>query len=246
MNPDDYKKFYTIESNTYHNTRYGGLYGKLFEKLHHEWLTEILDNISNKQSVLEVACGTGHTSALISKLGINFTACDLTPAMIEQAKKRIERLSVQPKFMEADAIDLPFGSNSFDVVISTRFLHLFNYDKQEEVLSEMIRVLKPGGSLIVDFDNWINRWLMALPYLIYNLIRYKRIAPFSIYNKIGKTTKMIEKLGVNVHSSTGIGGTHLIGVAAFSFESAVKIGRIQRVKYCQLLSEQFVVHGYKK
>jgi SAM-dependent methyltransferase len=246
MNPDDYKKFYTNESNIYHNTRYGGLYGKLFEKLHHEWLTEILEHISNKQSVLEVACGTGHTSALISNLGINFIACDLTPAMIEKAKKRVESLPIKPKFMEADATNLPFDSNSFDVVISTRFLHLFNYDKQEEVLSEMIRVLKPGGSLIVDFDNWINRWLMALPYLIYNLIRYKRIAPFSIYNKIGETTNMIERLGVKVNSSTGIGGTHLVGVAAFSFAIALKIGRIQRIKHCRFLSEQFVVHGYKK
>ena len=245
MQPETLKYFYTNESGKYHKTRYEGLYGRIFKILHHETLTEILEKIPT-DNVLEVACGTGHTSELLSNLNIDFIACDLTPAMMNKAKERLAGKSVFPKFMEADAFNLPFEDNSFDLLISTRFLHLFKMDKQEELFAEFNRVLKPGGHLIVDFDNWTSRWIMAVPYLLYNLIRYQRIAPFSIYNKIAKTKSMLFKNGIRPIQTHGIGGTHLFLPALISFKLGLKLGQAHKKIPLRMFAEQFVILGQKK
>ncbi len=245
MQPNTYKDFYTNESDVYHSRRYGGLYGRLFQQLHHEILTEMLKKISTDK-VLEVACGTGHTSTLLSNLGIKSIACDLTPAMMNKAKVRLAGNKIIPEFMEADAFNLPFEDNSFDVLISTRFLHLFHMDKQEELFSEFNRVLKPGGHLIIDFDNWSSRWIMAAPYLLYNLIKYKRIAPFSIYNKIAKTQSMLLRNGIKPIKTQGIGGTHLVIPSMISFNMGLKLGRTHKQLPLRIIAEQFAILGQKQ
>lgn len=245
MQPETYKDFYTNESDVYHSSRYNGLYGKLFQQLHHETLTEMLKKTTTDK-VLEVACGTGHTSTLLSDLGIKSIACDLTPAMMDKAKARLSGKDIIPEFMEADAFNLPFEDHSFDVLISTRFLHLFAMDKQEELFAEFNRVLKPGGHLIVDFDNWSSRWLMAVPYLFYNLVKYQRIAPFSIYNKIAKTKSMLLTNGINPIETQGIGGTHLILPSMVSFGLGLKLGRANRSLPLRIFAEQFAILGQKQ
>ncbi len=245
MQPETYKDFYTHESKVYHASRYSGLYGRLFQHLHHETLTEMLAQTSG-EDVLEVACGTGHTSTLLADLGIKSIACDLTPAMMDKAKARLAGKPVIPEFMEADAFNLPFEDNSFDVLISTRFLHLFKMDKQEELFTEFNRVLKPGGYLIVDFDNWTSRWLMAAPYLLYNLIRYQRIAPFSIYNKISETQSMLLEKGIKPVETQGIGGTHLSLPALISFKWGLKFGQAHKKPPMRIVAEQFAILGQKQ
>ena len=240
-----YKEFYTKESDTYHTSRYNGVYGRLFERLHHETLRRML-NQTSKNDVLEVACGTGHTSNLLSQLNIKSIACDLTPAMMDKAKERLQRNTVMPVFLEANAFNLPFEDNRFDLLISTRFLHLFEMRKQNELLKEFNRVLKPGGYLIVDYDNWSSRWLMAIPYLFYNLVKYQRLAPFSIYNKISKTERMLKSNGFMPVDIQGVGGTHLVFLSMLSFDIGLKLGRLHRRPPLRILAEQFVVLGKKQ
>ena len=245
MQPKTYRDFYANESKVYHSRRYGGLYGKLFKRLHHETLRQMLEKTTG-DDVLEVACGTGHTSTLLSELGVRFIACDLTPAMMEKAKDRLAGKTIIPEFLEADAFNLPFKENSFDVIISTRFLHLFEMDKQEELFEEFNRVLKPGGYLIVDFDNWYSRWIMLIPYLFYNLIKYQRLAPFSVYNRIYKTKCMLLKKGINPIQIQGVGGTHLLLPAMISFNLGLQLGKIHRQWPMLFAAEQFVVLGQKQ
>src|SRR6185369_11272493 len=56
-------------------------------------------------------------------------------------------------FSAAYAQQLPFKSESFDVVASLNFLHLFTVDTQRQMIEEMKRVLRPGGILVLEFDN---------------------------------------------------------------------------------------------
>lgn len=246
MSIKDYKKFYTNEASVYHDTRYGGVYGNLFRTLHHETLSSFLSQHKSEERVLEVACGTGHTSSLLIEMGLKPVSCDLTIAMINKAKSRFSNSDKMPVFIETNAMNLPFEDNTFDTLISTRFLHLFNEQDQIKLFSEMHRVLKPGGELIIDFDNWSSRWILSIPYLFYNLIKYRRVAPYSIYNKINRTSKNIQEAGFSINKIDGVGGTHLILIAFLSKHMALRIGRLHKINPLRILSEQFVVSAYKK
>jgi SAM-dependent methyltransferase len=101
--------------------------------------------------VLEIACGTGvvtRAMAAILPQSTEIIATDLNPAMLEQAT------SISPKrpveFRPADAMQLPFADQSFDTVVC-QFGVMFFPDKGK-ALSEMRRVLRPGGAAI--FNVW--------------------------------------------------------------------------------------------
>ncbi|MCD4716484.1 MAG: class I SAM-dependent methyltransferase [Desulfobacterales bacterium] len=237
-----YKEFYSLESRHYHALRYETLYGRLFQSLHHYVLREVLDPLTRQAKVLEVACGTGHITKLFVDMGFRPVACDLTPQMMHQARARCQGLSL---FLETDAFQLPFPNGIFDALISTRFLHLFPHEQQQLLFVEMLRVLRPGGLLVVDFDNFFSRWLLAVPFLIYNLIRYHRVAPDSIYNRIKATEKTLNKLGVNETLCYGIGGTHLVVPCWFSQNLAFFLGLKHQRKPLRCLAEQFIICGRK-
>jgi len=247
MNARNFKKFYQSEAQVYHKTRYDTLYGRVFRALHQELLQELLDKyVAGDAVVLEVACGTGHITELLSQSNRQLIACDLTRPMMEQARNRTAGAHKLPSFVETNAKRLPFGNSRFDAVISTRFLHLFPASEQRIVLSEMLRVLKPGGIILVDFDNWLSRWLYALPYFAYNLLRYRRCAPYSIYNRVRPTTRMLSDLGVEAQGIYGVGGTHLVLPAWISPTAAITFGRLHRNAPLRGLAEQFLICGRKR
>jgi len=241
----DFHKFYTDEASVYQNRRYSTRYGRLFASLHHEAIFLLLDNQSRDFKILEIACGTGHTTGLLSLMGFGVTACDLTEAMMKQAVERVKGSPATTRFVRTDARCLPFPDNSFDIVVSTRFLHLFSHDEQSKLLDEMLRVLRPGGYILVDYDNWFSRWMWAAPYAIYNIVKYRRLAPYSIYNRIAKTRSMISEKGVDIKDVVGVGGTHLILVSWLSIKFALKLGKWHQKPGLRLFAEQFIVFGEK-
>lgn len=109
--------------------------------------------------LLDVGCGTGHMIELLaSELpGRRYTGLDLTPKMIEVANaKRIENAS----FVVGDAENLPFGNESFDVVICANSFH--HYPNPQAFFDGVARVLKPDGKLVLrDYTTWAPIiWLM--------------------------------------------------------------------------------------
>lgn len=237
-----HQSFYTDIAGKYHSLRYGGRYGGLFRQLHHEVLDTLLPNGSTAR-VLEVACGTGHTTELLQAKGNDYIACDLTNGMLEHAR---ERLGATAQLVRTNALRLPFPEASFDVVLSTRFLHLFPVERQRLILAEMLRVLKPEGRLVVDFDNFTSRWLLALPHLFYNLLFYRRLAPDTHYNRIRTTETMLGELGLTHLDSIGVAGYHLVIPSYFSHALALRLGRGHRGKPWRILAEQFVTTGIKQ
>lgn len=139
------------------NATFAGIIPANYDKYLGPFLFEpyALDIVSRLQDkkyshILELACGTGRVTAHLSKdVRHDFlTATDLNKDMIEVAKKIVTDKNI--KWMIADATELPFEKNSFDVVVC-QFGIMFFLDKLKG-LQEAYRVLKPGGKLI--FSTW--------------------------------------------------------------------------------------------
>ncbi len=102
--------------------------------------------------VLEIGTGPGFFAILLCELGHAVTAIDLTPAMLEEAKKNAGTLADVIRFMEMNAEALDFADGSFDVLVSRNLT--WNLPHPEKAYAEWARVLKPGG-LLLNFDaNW--------------------------------------------------------------------------------------------
>ena len=95
------------------------------------------------ERILDVAAGTGTSSAALARTGATVVALDFSAGMIEEGRRRHPEL----EFVEADAEKLPFGDDEFDAA-SISF-GLRNVEHPKTALAEMYRVLKPGGRLVV-------------------------------------------------------------------------------------------------
>lgn len=114
-----------------------------------EWHIPIAANFANTDGlkVLEIGCGLGTDGAQFAEAGADYTGVDLTDAAIELARKRFELFDVKGKFQTADAENLDFADNSFDLVYSHGVLH--HTPDTQKAINEVHRVLRPGGRAMV-------------------------------------------------------------------------------------------------
>jgi SAM-dependent methyltransferase len=246
-NHKSYEDFYTQESKVYTTRRYKTHYGKLFGKLYQEALiTALSNNIKPQIKLLEIACGTGQTTEFLQNLGFSITACDLTTAMMAEAQHRTANQSPNVVFLRANAYQLPFLSETFDILVSTRFLHLFPQHQQEYLILEFARVLKSKGLLVVDMDNAVARTLLAPLILPYNLIRYRRLRANNHYNLPSQAKHLLESNGFQLQTFQGIGGYHLLPFALLTDELGIRIGRYHFKGLLSYFAEQFLISAIKK
>jgi ubiquinone/menaquinone biosynthesis C-methylase UbiE len=99
-------------------------------------------------SVLDVACGPGILSAAIAKAAREVVAFDLTPQMLQKAAQRCAAAGLgNVSFREGNAAELPFADASFDAVVTRLSVH--HFDRPQRVMSEIFRVLRPGGTFVI-------------------------------------------------------------------------------------------------
>ena len=96
---------------------------------------------------LDIGCGTGFLSLELAFRGHRVTGIDFAPAMIARARKKAAERQAVIHYEEADAEQLPFSDASFDIAISRHLL--WTLPHPEQAIDEWIRVLRPGGRLIV-------------------------------------------------------------------------------------------------
>ncbi|HYA97009.1 MAG TPA: ubiquinone/menaquinone biosynthesis methyltransferase, partial [Methylomirabilota bacterium] len=105
--------------------------------------------------VLDLCCGTGDLALAFARTGeARIVGADFAHAMLARAREKADLLAArrgrgsgQITLLEADALRLPFGDASFEAVASAfGFRNLANY---EAGLREMLRVLKPGGTVAI-------------------------------------------------------------------------------------------------
>jgi ubiquinone/menaquinone biosynthesis C-methylase UbiE len=108
--------------------------------------------IKSGESVLEIGFGTGHcllrTAGSVGDQGI-VCGIDISAGMVRKSRKRLETAALLNRvtLCRGDAAGLPFGNQAFDVAFISFTLELFDSPEIPEVLSEVKRVLKPGGRL---------------------------------------------------------------------------------------------------
>ena len=95
------------------------------------------------ERVLDIAAGTGTSSMALKREGVEVVAADFSKGMLEEGKRRYPEL----EFVFADAMKLPFKDCEFDVV--TMSFGLRNVSDHKVALAEFLRVLKPGGRLVI-------------------------------------------------------------------------------------------------
>jgi ubiquinone/menaquinone biosynthesis C-methylase UbiE len=105
--------------------------------------------------ILDIGTGTGRAAqALAETSGAMIVGADLSLGMLMQAvHKREQAGTAYPLFVGSNARLLPFQRDTFDVVLCIRVLHLFPPVHWGAFIDEMLRVLKPGGRLLVEFDS---------------------------------------------------------------------------------------------
>ena len=106
--------------------------------------------------LLDLPCGTGRYLDLEKERGFEIVAADYSPTMLSVAKRHQD-----VKFVQADAFDPPFDSESFDVILVSRLL--FHYRNPEAIIGALSRCLKPGGKMVFDTLNRFSlRWWASM------------------------------------------------------------------------------------
>ncbi len=100
-------------------------------------------NAKAGEQILDIAAGTGTSSMAFLSDGVRVVAADFSKGMLEVGKKKYPKL----EFVFADAMQLPFKDAEFDVV--TMSFGLRNVQDHKVALGEFLRVLKPGGRLVI-------------------------------------------------------------------------------------------------
>lgn len=109
------------------------------------------------RTVLDVACGTGTSSACLAKSGARVTGCDFSTGMLDVARTRAPDI----EFVFGDALKLPFDDATFDA--ATISFGLRNVADAHHAITEMRRVVKPGGRFaICEFSHPPHRLVRAI------------------------------------------------------------------------------------
>lgn len=112
--------------------------------------TEMINYFESGNAALDIACGTGNMSFKLAKRFEKVYGLDISKGMLKRAKKlKIKRAkNMQIYFIYGDGEHLPFKDESFDAV--TCMLAIEHFSNTEMAVSEMKRVLKGGGILVIN------------------------------------------------------------------------------------------------
>lgn len=122
---------------------------------------KIVPLIGATDRVLDLGCGSGMFLPVVSPLCRELTGVDVSPAFVEESLDTVEKFALNnTSIIAAKSEDLPFAENEFDVVIVVDVLHHIYY--LSETVSEIQRITKPGGRIIVFEPNILNPALFIM------------------------------------------------------------------------------------
>lgn len=143
MNPE-VKKYYDTLANEYDVSRFSNSYGEFINKQELDFLTK---NISKETTTLNLGCGTGRFMEFCTH------GYDISKKMIEEAKIKFPNKD----FINGCASNTPYSKNTFDNIICFHVIMHLSQKDTEQIITEALRILKPGGKLIFDHPSFKRR-----------------------------------------------------------------------------------------
>ncbi len=242
MKKTDQRDFYSAEASSYEEKRYGDRYGRFFRRTQRGSVIRALSNLPRCEAILDVATGTGQMLPVLVDHADFVVASDLTPAMMQVASS--QQPSDKIEYCVLSAFELPFADDTFDVVSSSRFLHLFEELTQKLLICEMCRVLKPGGALVIDFYSRESRAIFFPAIWLYRTLLRKR--PENDHRvTCAAARRMVADAGLTTENIEGLGNFLLAPFLWLPKKSLDVIARFFG-KTFPYLSEQFIVVATKK
>jgi len=138
--------------------------------------------------VLELGCGTGEFTRRVARGGAELIALDLSPELLGKARTKVR---AGARFVRADATVLPFPTASFDAVYGCSILHHLDV---EAALTEVRRVLRPGGRLVFSEPNLLNPQVFLM-FKIHALRPYIGFSPDEMAFTRGAIVRILRRLG---------------------------------------------------
>ena len=154
-------------------------------------------NQYKNKKVLEIGVGDGIDHLELAKAGASLTGIDITPKSIELTKRNLELHGYHSDLLVADAENLPFEDEIFEVVYSFGVLH--HIPDTQKTIDEIYRVLKPQGKALITLynKNSLFFWLFVFLYdfiLKGNFMKMSLNDRISAIEKGGDETKPLVKL----------------------------------------------------
>lgn len=160
-------------------------YKKIVQKhislIHHPFANFVSKKTPSGSKILDIGTGTGEIVIKVAEKNplLEIYALDISQDMLKIAKESAQKQNLKNKiiFINADAKFLPFGANYFDTVISHNFLH--HIENPQIVFSEIKRVLKKKGKLIIRDLRRPSKFLLNLLIKIYGIWYDKQMKKLS-------------------------------------------------------------------
>ena len=144
--------FMTGTENTRNNyNRLSGVYDfiSLPERRFSRKALKLLDP-SPEENYLEIGPGTGYTLCLAARLCKHVTGIDISEKMLLRSEAKLKKQKITNfSLIRADACTLPFGNETFQCILSAFTFEILNDEAIDRALSECMRVLVPGGRLVI-------------------------------------------------------------------------------------------------
>lgn len=143
---DYWVKLYADENNPSNFTRYELASRKRI-------VFKQLESVPNTYAakVLDIGCGIGNYLEELIQIGYIVTGIDVSINMLQISKDRLQKYLPHPPLSLADIEKLPFNNDEFDIILCVGVLEYLKTD--EKALTEISRVLKPGGRLFLSLPN---------------------------------------------------------------------------------------------
>jgi ubiquinone/menaquinone biosynthesis C-methylase UbiE len=184
--------------------------------------------------VLEIGCGAGHVTVKLAERDMQVTAVDASPGMVELAARQASEagFSDHVTVSQADAHSLPFESGDFDLVVAVGVIPWLHAPAQ--AVTEMARVLRPQGQLVLTADNGARlssftdpRGMIALTPLrrVYHRLSNEPSQAVSYLYFPRKVNGFISGAGLRTMASRtiGFGPLSLLGRSLLSEPTAVRL-----------------------
>jgi ubiquinone/menaquinone biosynthesis C-methylase UbiE len=175
----------------YDAVRYAGPGNEYKQKVMRNAYRRLLGSLEG-QRILDVGCGPGRGVIDFAQEAAFAVGNDASFDMLCAARRK-NQSNLPCAFTTGHAQHLPFRDGSFDMATALNFLHLFSLPTQRAMVAEMQRVVRPGGTIVLEFDNALNGLGLGL------YKRWKRVErgslPSEIRQVIGNDCRLVKVYG---------------------------------------------------